>query len=259
MDKILYLVHSTTKNPSSYKELRISTDIDNQFPGVYLTLITKDNINVEGLYGGKYYMIFSKKLLEQKNYHINIRDYNGIISEKNTYFPWNLKEAVEKIKEYSNDENAKKSNEIVFHDNIPFTFLCKIIERPNMSDLEGFLNFKLPKEECITTAKPNLTLLPFYVYSFENTYDGVDPLPESSLEFYKKMARLARLDPISGSIKEIIEELEKKKEYFWKHRNEQNITSLINSKGGTLKKSKGTFKNSKGTFKKSKRTLKVKR
>lgn len=36
-------------------------------------------------------------LLLQQNYHINLRDYNGNISEKNTYFPWNLEDAVHQI------------------------------------------------------------------------------------------------------------------------------------------------------------------
>ena len=55
---------------------------------MYLSIITKDNINKEYIFPGKYIIILSKKLLLQQNYHMNLTDYNGIVSEKNTFFPF---------------------------------------------------------------------------------------------------------------------------------------------------------------------------
>ena len=131
MEDIYYLIH-TTNNYKDWSELQTSS-IDNwhdQFPGVYLTLITKYNIDSERLFPGKYILIFSYELLKQKNYHINIRDYNGNITETNTYYPWNLNRAVQEIKNIQNDEKKKydtiwQSNEVVFHDPISMKYLCK--------------------------------------------------------------------------------------------------------------------------------------
>ena len=92
MDDIYYLIH-TTNNPDcvNWKEIRTAEfNTDDQFPAAYLTIISKHNIDTERVYTGKYIIILSKTLLLQKNYHINARDYNGIVSEKNTYFSWNL-------------------------------------------------------------------------------------------------------------------------------------------------------------------------
>ena len=101
MDKILYLVHSiSTDYDKTWTELKTSSvdDINHQFPGVFFTFITKETLQRESLYYNKTILIFSKKLLEQENYHINLSDYNGFINEKNTYFPWQLDKAVKKYK-----------------------------------------------------------------------------------------------------------------------------------------------------------------
>ena len=45
--------------------------------------------------------------LLQKNYHINFQDYNGIITEKNTYFPWNLDKFTKKIKKVSGNKKLE--------------------------------------------------------------------------------------------------------------------------------------------------------
>jgi len=88
MNDILYLVHTSSLYNDKWTELKTSSlhAIEHQFPGVYFSLITKDNINSEKLFENDTILIFSKKLLEQENYHINITDYNGFINEKNTYF-----------------------------------------------------------------------------------------------------------------------------------------------------------------------------
>ena len=87
MNDVYYLVHVTKNYSEEWSELKPSSlnDYKDQYPGVYFSIVTKKNINKIQLFPGKQILLFSKKLLEQKNYHINIKDYNGIISEKNTY------------------------------------------------------------------------------------------------------------------------------------------------------------------------------
>jgi hypothetical protein len=216
---ILYLVHVTNNNPYNYRELKTSKyNINDQFPGVYFSLITKDNIDIENLFQGSYIMIFSCNLLKQKNYHINIRDYNGFITENNTYYPWSLHKAVKQIKSYSLNENTIHSNEVVFHDNISYNYLCKIIKYKT--------NLKLPKFICLTSTPPDLTKLPFYAFCFENKYTGIDPLQPSSLDFFIKMAKLAKLNPIPKTIEEIVKQIEDKVPYLLVHRYEQNLNIL---------------------------------
>jgi len=213
-EDILYLVHVTNEDPTDYKELKTpSLNINDQFPGIYFTLITKDNIEVEQLFPGKYIMIFSCELLKQKNYHINIRDYNGFISEKNTFYPWSLDKAVNEI-----SSDKKHSNEVVFHDNITYNFLCNIIEYND--------KFKLPSHKCLTNEPPDLTKLPFYAFCFEYKYTGIDTISPSSFIFFIKMALLAKLNPIPKTKEEIIKAIEAKVPYLLENRSEQYIDIL---------------------------------
>ena len=105
MDKVLYLLHTTSHFDNKLTELKPSSvdDINDQFPGVYFSIITKNNLEDQVLLSNKNLLIFSKRLLEQENYHINIRDYNGWINEKNTYFSWELDKAVNKINNIENE------------------------------------------------------------------------------------------------------------------------------------------------------------
>ena len=86
MDKVLYLLHTTSHFDNKLDELKPSStdDMNDQFPGVYFSIITKNNLEDQVLLSNKNLLIFSKRLLEQENYHINIRDYNGFINEKNS-------------------------------------------------------------------------------------------------------------------------------------------------------------------------------
>ena len=132
MDDILYLVHNTYGYNNEWKELETAPfkASEHHFPGVYFTLITKNNLKTEDLYGYQGdILIFSKKLLEQENYHINIRDYNGFINEENTYFPWNLNKAVKKIRKIAKHKEFYTGNEVIFHDNIPMKYLCMVIKK----------------------------------------------------------------------------------------------------------------------------------
>lgn len=222
MGKILYLVH-TSKGVIEGNKLRSSTDSDT-FPGVYLSVITDENRLTEELFPGRdMFLIFSKELLKQKNWHINIQDTNGIISEKNTLFPWDTESKIV--------SGLKKNNmnEIIFHDDVPLKYLCQKIKIPKR--LYGFdKNKVLPNKVIVNKEKPDYSLRPFYIYCDINAYTGIknEFTKPSSLTWYRKMAQAARI-PISkdDTSKKIISKLKKVQNYYKKHREEQDIYKLI--------------------------------
>ena len=219
MDNVLYLVHSTDKYSGDWTELKPSKD-EGQFPGVYFTIITKENIHKMELFPGKHLLLFSRRLLLQHNYHINLRDYNGNISENNTYFPWNLEDAVHQI----NIHKHRIGNEAVFHDPISMEYLCIhthiVIQIPlNMN------NLFLPNFFIENQVEPDMTKVPFYCYPFEKNYDGVDPLKESSRSFFQTMAKTCGVQP-SLSTPDIINEIKKRLHYLHANRNKQHLQYL---------------------------------
>ena len=221
MEDIYYLVHTTNNYTKDWTELRTSKieDYEHQFPGVYLTLITKKNIHKVNLYpDNKEILIFSKRLLEQKNYHINLRDYNGYISESNTYFSWNLNDAVSKINEIKNNNIG---NEVVFHDPIPIKYLCLVIN--NLSPVSN--NMVLPNIPIENNVEPDTTLEPFYCYPLEKNYTGIQPFAESSRQFFVKMAMTSNVN-INLHIDDIITQIKKKIPYLYANRNKQQIKIL---------------------------------
>jgi hypothetical protein len=215
MDDILYLVHCTSKEDYEKWEVLKPSEIDiYQYPGVYFSLITKYNINREKLYYSKYMLIFSKKLLEQQNYHINLQDYNGHINEENTYYPWNLDKAIDIIK----SDKYKHMNEVVFHDPIPMKYLCSAIITydisssviNNDSSNKYFKeNYLLPNFYIYTDESPDMTKIPFLCYPYEMNYSGVDPLKLSSIEFYIRMGKMCGVNTNQSKIK-IIEDIREK-------------------------------------------------
>ena len=224
MDDIYYLVHITDNdNDTKYcTELRTSKveDYEDQFPGVYLTLITKENIHNVDLYPGKkQILIFTKKLLEQLNWHINLRDYNGYISEHNTYFPWNLTDAISKINKNENKDNI--GHEVVFHDPIPMKYLCLVIN--NLSKVSN--NMILPNIPIENKVEPDMTKKPFYCYPLEKNYTGIDPFPESSRDFFIKMAIVGNVN-INLPTNDIIKQIKEKIPYLYANRQEQQIEIL---------------------------------
>lgn len=238
MKEIYYLVHTTNNYSKDWTELKTSKieNYEDQFPGVYLTLVTKDNIRKVSLFpGNKKILIFSNRLLEQQNYHINIRDYNGYISETNTYFPWNLNKAVDKINE--NENGYYIGHEVVFHDPIPMDYLCIVID--SLSTTVS-LNMLLPNVPIQNKILPDMTKEPFYCYPLEKNYTGIDPFPESSREFFVKMAKTCNVD-IRLPTDEIINKIKKKIPYLYANRNKQQIKMLnpnrSKSRSGTRKKS----------------------
>ena len=220
-EDIYYLVHITKNYTKDWTELRTSKveDYEDQFPGVYLTLITKKNIHNVNLYPGKQILIFSKKLLEQLNWHINLRDYNGYISEHNTYFPWNLTDAISKINKTENKDNI--GNEVVFHDPIPMKYLCLVIN--NLSKVSN--NMILPNIPIENKVEPDMTKKPFYCYPLEKNYTGIDPFPESSRDFFVKMAKVGNIN-INLPTNDIIKQIKEKIPYLYGKREEQQIEIL---------------------------------
>jgi hypothetical protein len=158
-EDILYLVHTTSKKYKDKDGNIIWTEIKasgtDQHPGAYFSLITKDNRLTEKLFPSTECLIFSRNLLKQTNYHINMCDNNGFITEGNTFFPWNLQEAVEKIRENSfiplDEENVNyhRMNEVVFHDAVPIDYLC--LDMP----CKFFSNDFLPDYSIENDVKPN--------------------------------------------------------------------------------------------------------
>ncbi len=220
MDDILYLIHAVD-NPFNINDITelIPSNIENaehQFPGVFFTLITKHNIRNEPLFSYDNILIFSKKLLEQKNYHINFRDYNGWINEENTYFHWELDKAVYKI---NNTENTI-GNEVVFHDSISMKYLCSYIKSGTNNDLPLTI-------DSINIPSPDISKIPFYCIPYENNYNGIEKLNISSKEFYIKMAKMCLIENIENKkIEEIIELIKLNLNKFYNKRELLNINEF---------------------------------
>jgi hypothetical protein len=231
MENVLYLVHAVGDDKyNNWDELKISSinEVNHQYPGVYFTLITKDNIKTENLYNFKNLLIFSKKLLEQENYHINLNDYNGFINEKNTYFPWNLDKAVKKIKYLSKKNKYGIGNEVIFHDSIPMKYLCLVINSKSIDyNIASKNNVKygsllLPPYELYNEELPDMTKIPFYCIPLEDNYTGINKFKLSSKNFYKKMAILCNVN-INQSRNKIIEDIKNKIIELYNDRKKQNI------------------------------------
>ena len=223
MDDILYLIHSTDKSFNIYdiNEL-IPSKFENanlQFPGVYFSLITKNNINTEPLFSYKNIFIFSKKLLLQKNFHINIRDYNGWINEYNTFFSWDLDKAVNIINNFDNSIG----NEVVFHDPISIKYLCSYIKSDPNSNIE------LPSYiDDLNIPPPDMSKLPFYCVPFENNYNGIKKLNISSREFYIKIANMCLIHVTDDkTTDDIIELIKNNMNNFYYNRHLLNINILM--------------------------------
>lgn len=251
MEEIYYLIH-TTNNPDciNWTELRTAEfNTDDQFPGVYLSIITKDNINKEYIFPGKYIIILSKKLLLQKNYHINLTDYNGIVSEKNTYFPWNLHKFMSKNRHLLLSEKQSQT-EVVFHDNIDMKYCCGIISILK-KDTNIKINNFLPKIEIENEEDPDMTKQPFLCYPFEDIYTGSNPLPKSSNKWYEMMSKVCKvnIDEANNTPEDIIKKIKDKANELYNNRDEQNINLLKqysqSTIGGKNNKSKSKRKNKK--------------
>ena len=221
---------------------------NDQFPGVYFSLITKHNIKNEVLYSGKNVLIFSYKLLDQKNYHINIHDNNGSITETNTYYPWNIKDAVNKIKSITtnnNNNNNKQKvntiNEVVFHDPISMKYCCREIELPTGGEISHFSNNEskryynnnfLPPER-ICSREPDMSKKPFYCYpqdeiNYKEDNTELDETLSSSNQFLKTIASVCNIKTGTDTLNknQIIDKIKKNMYYLYENREGQNIKAL---------------------------------
>ena len=215
-------MHSKKSDYENWDSLKPSEYDEHQFPGVYFSLITKYNLRKELLYSSKYILIFSRKLLEQQNYHINIYDYNGHINEKNTYYPWNLTKAIKKIKSLKHGF----MNEIIFHDSIPMKYLCASLIAYDIS-YKTLSHILLPQYPIFNDIEPDITKKPFYSYPYEMNYTGeVNQYPLSSRKFYVKMGRMCNINTNRKSREKIIEEIRLKIPELFNDRNLLNLNEF---------------------------------
>jgi len=225
MDEIYYLIH-TTNNPDciNWTELKTAKfNTDDQFPGVFLSIITKKNVNKEFIFPSKYIIILSKKLMLQQNYHMNLRDHNGIVSEKNTYFPWNLDNFISKSNHLLSSE-SRPENEVVFHDNIDMKYCCAIISIFKKDTTIKINNF-LPEIPIENAEEPDMTKKPFFCFPFEDIYTGSNELSASSNKWYEMMAKVCKVN-IDESREDIIKKIKENAYKLYKNRDEQNINLL---------------------------------
>jgi len=231
LEDIYYLIHATNDPECiSWDELKAGHfNTNHQFPGVYMSIITKDNIENVNIYPGKYIMIFSKILLCQNNYHINARDYNGIITEKNTYYPWSLREFL------TNNYNTNM-NEIIFHDNIDIKYCCRIITKSSLTSMSlpkiSFDSLEKEQLRLKPQLEPDMSKLPFFSYPFEDIYTGINPLPPSSKAWYIMMSKMADIthDESRDSRDSIREKIREKARYLYMNRDKQKIMYLKESR-----------------------------
>lgn len=234
-EEVLYLVHTTSIDPNSNKELKPSEINNYQFPGVFFSLITKHNKDTEYIYPeGKNILIFSPKLLLQHNWHANIVDKQGFISEHNTFYPWNFTDFLNKAKQQQ-DNNMSTVNEIVFHDPVSMEYLCKNIKRPSIDEKIAnmkkgiFGNYYLPNKRIQNSKSPDLTLEPFFCFPFEDSYTGIkeNDWKPSSKKFYNMMYKMCMKRSKKKTTKEtILKSLKRNLKRLHKTRKNQKIHLL---------------------------------
>jgi hypothetical protein len=256
MDDIYYLIH-TTDDPNfmNWSELKVSdknsfiyTD-NEQYPGVYFSIVTKQNIDYLSLYPGKYILFFTRDILFQSNYHINFYDHNGMITEHNTFYPWNIEQFLEKQNEFINNVDKvtdRFTSEVIFHDNISIQHLCSYMEKPRLKidykndtidtifDKIYSLNSLLPRKTFTLTSpiqyKNNcINHIPFYCYPFENIYPVETKFEKSSLNWYKMMAKICDIQITEeDSISTIQEKIQYESKNIHRSRERQNLEVLRN-------------------------------
>lgn len=120
-DSALYLVHYTLSNPETWTERQLKRGTTG---GVFLTLVTKQNVDKLRTFAGHYRIFLPVNFLTLPNYYINLADQFGTMDQVTTYFPWQLQEAVAKIDEQATMFKKVTSmyletfNEVVFPDSL---------------------------------------------------------------------------------------------------------------------------------------------
>jgi hypothetical protein len=246
MDRIFYLTHFTTIQNSinilklgylltnierinekvKYQGVLSQTltkynnnDFTDEFPGVYMSYITESDINklIDEQpvlqFSKRIMFVFSKKLLEQKNYHCNIIDHNGHMTENLTYFSFNLDKMPNQsdvIKFYKDIYRSYPGNEIIFHDKISLSALCEIWVFNNETYNELLSNIpskynnlikikkKYPKTvNCPANIEIDTKSLPFLIdldFKYSGMHKVIYPYKtktKSSKSHFKKIAKIA--------------------------------------------------------------------
>jgi hypothetical protein len=239
-------------------------DFSSDFPGIFMSYVTKDQLNE--LFFGNIMLIFSKDLLKQKNYHINVIDFNGLYVEGVTYFPHNISEAP-KYKDivdlYKNNKIGFPGNEIVFHDKIDINTLCEIwvgkiwgkgiydkLLKTIPDKFKKLVKIKKKYTDIKCKSKEkylDMVSKPF-VISFNplviNRWDGVaikelkklylNKTKKSASRYYKELAKIANIDDETinnldlTDPKKLHEYFVKKRLYLYYHRyrEKQNLQLL---------------------------------
>lgn len=121
-ESALYLVHYTPSNPEHWTEL-----IRGASDGVFLTLVTDKNVDSVRTFSGMYRILLPLNFLTLPNYYINLADQYGTLDQVNTYFPWQLADAVAKINEEATLLRklplTDTFNEVVFPDSLQLGML----------------------------------------------------------------------------------------------------------------------------------------
>jgi hypothetical protein len=199
-----------------------------------------------------------------------------MITETNTYYPWNINEAVDKIKKSTenttmNEVNATV-NEVVFHDPISMDYLCEVIELPTATELadlsdeeyEKYLsNYYLPREKRENTFEPDMSKEPFYCYpqiDYKEDNTAMDEKLSSPNDFLKTMAKVCNINT-NLKKKDLINEIKEKIPHLYSNRNEQNIQALkdFTNKDKIIGGRKRKRRTKKVKKRKIKRTVKRKR
>ena len=122
----------TKKNFEQISSVTSYAGIDeSEFPGVFTALLLKQNIGYEWEEEpNQVYLIFSKVLLKQKNYHIRPTDNMGLLDEdaySRQYIDKAIEAMITNMKDGRFYEHSMSDNELVFHNPISIKSLECII------------------------------------------------------------------------------------------------------------------------------------
>lgn len=185
------LCHETTK--SNFKKMKKSGKIrtaqellferydpgfgSGGFPGVYFSLLYKNQIP-ELIDNDNILLIFPiDLLLKTQNWHYNLIDKNGSITY-DTYYKHNILSAPnpKTLEEFCKlENNVWPGNELVFHDSISLKYLHSIITKDNIKQFKTDKCIRSPKH-----IKFNNSKLPVIVSMSDNKYTGI------KYKFYNK-------------------------------------------------------------------------
>ena len=135
-DGQLYSTIELVKNKKNFDTVSTSkryfSDISpSEFPGLFTSLLLKHNVGYYYNNDIDIYLIFSKVLLKQKNYHIRTSDNMGLL-DKDAYSREYIDKAIEAIKILKSKynkfyDNHISDNELVFHNPISLKALESIV------------------------------------------------------------------------------------------------------------------------------------